>query len=205
MAPTRTHRDRPRPSDAHNQVPMGRLTKNQVHVHILYASSERASADVPRQSLESANQSLVYAALPNETSGSPRGSTILPGHVSPRSRRRSPALQPGVGAAFPSAEVRDQPSVSSEPRALTSRGHCTVRRWAEKEPAACRIALPSWSKMLIITFIVGIQENESFVVHPFRGTRRDSTYRGDNIKRRKKSRNTSWTIHVFLSLETRSC
>lgn len=158
-----------------------------MHVHTLYVSSERTSANVPRQSYEYANQSLVYAALPNETPRSPRGSTMLlniHGYLS--------AMQPALAGLATWTRRRifigrspDQPSMPSEPRALTSRGRCTVRRWAEKIPAVCRIVLPSWSKM-IIAFIVGIQENESFVVHPFRGSRRVSTHRGDNIKRRKK-------------------
>lgn len=77
MAPTRTHRDRPRPSGRPQPGSVGRLTKNQMHVHTLYKSSERTSANVPRQSYGYANQSLVCAALPNETSRSPRGSTML--------------------------------------------------------------------------------------------------------------------------------
>lgn len=158
-----------------------------MHVHTLYVSSERTSVTVPRQSYEYANQSLVYAALPNETPRSPRGSTMLlnnHGYLT--------AMQPALAGLATWTRRRifigrspDQPSMPSEPRALTSRGRCTVRRWAEKIPAVCRIVLPPWSKMMIITFIMGIQKNESFVAHPFRGPPRDSTHRGDKIKRRR--------------------
>lgn len=192
MAPTRTHRDRPRPSGRPQPGSVGRLTKNKMHVHTLYMSSERVSANVPRQSFGYANQSLVYlGTLPCPMRPPARLEDQLCSYtsmdVSPRCSRRSPALQPGLGAAFPPAEVRDQALSAFRTESSDLRGHCTVRRRAEKIPAVCRIALPSLSKMMIITLIVDIQKNESFVVHAFRGTRRDSTHRGENIKRRKKT------------------